>query len=340
MTALTADPAPLAPPGAVSRPRRRYSWMVRRLLLAVVSLSAISLLVFAATQLLPGNAAQQILGRQSTPELLKNLSAELGLDRPAYEQYLGWLGDIVRGDLGRSLTGLRPPVRDILFPALVHSTILVGLTLIVAVPASLVLGVAAAARRDGLLDKAFNLFTMIFTAVPEFVTGSALVIVFATVVFKLFPAVSTIPEGQGALDDLSIYVLPVTALVLATVPYLGRLVRASVIDELETEYVRFARFKGISERRILYRHALPNALVPTIQGVALIMGYLAGGIVAVEFVFSFPGIGTLLTHSISTRDLPTIQAAALTLAGVYIVVNLIADILVVLVTPRLRTELT
>jgi peptide/nickel transport system permease protein len=242
----------------------------------------------------------------------------------------------VTGNFGDSLAN-REPVTTLLGPAVLKSAILLFLSAAISLVIAFVLGVAAAARRDRALDHVINAFSFFFTAVPEFVIALWLVMLFGTTVFKILPAVSLFPPGAGAFSDPQVYVLPVATLVLATVPYLTRLVRGSMIDAMESQYVRMARYKGLSEQRILVRHALPNSLVPAIQGMAQNLGYLAGGIVVIEYVFGFPGIGTALTQAIGVRDIPVVQATSLILASFYVVVNLVADLLVVFVTPRLRT---
>jgi peptide/nickel transport system permease protein len=316
--------------------QRRNLWVLRRVLVGLATLVALSIVIFAATQALPGNAAKEILGHNGTPAEVATLTHQLGLDRPVVSQYLSWAGHAVTGNFGSSLAN-REPVTTLLDPAILKSAILLFLSATISLIVAFALGVLAAARRDRAVDHAINAFSFFFTAVPEFVIALWLVMLFGTTVFKILPAVSLFPPGAGAFSDPQVYVLPVATLVLATVPYLTRLVRGSMIDAMESQYVRMARYKGLSERRILVRHALPNALVPAIQGMAQNLGYLAGGIVVIEYVFGFPGIGTALTQAIGVRDIPVVQASSLILASFYVVVNLIADLLVVFVTPRLRT---
>jgi peptide/nickel transport system permease protein len=315
----------------------RHLWVLLRIAVGLLTLLLVSITLFAATLALPGEAARTILGRNQSEEAYHTLEHELGLDRSAVHQYLAWVGDLLTGDMGTSLVQ-RVPVSQSLGPAVERSVILVIATIVISLTLAVVIGVRAAARRDGWLDRAFLAYAFVFTAVPEFIVGIILVIVFATAVLHVLPAVSMIAPGAGALSEPRIYVLPTATLVLVVTPYLGRLVRGSMIDVLESEYVRAARLKGLRERRILFRHALPNALVPTIQGTAVTLGMLAGGIVTVEYVFGLPGLGTALLQAIQQRDIPVIQAASLLLASVYIVVNLAADILVVYVSPRLRTR--
>lgn len=318
------------------RRSRRHLWILRRLGIAVITLLLVSLIVFVATQALPNDPAKAILGRDATPERLAQLRADLGLNRPAIDQYTDWLDGAVVGDLGTSLAAQRP-VSDLVWERFRNSAELVFLATLFILPLSFLLGVLSAVKRDGLFDTSSNVISLILNSLPEFVIGVIFVILLGTTVFTVFPSVALFPAGESPFEHPNEMVLPVATLVAVSVPYLMRLVRASMIDVLESDYVQMARLKGVSERRILLRHALPNALVPTIQGTALILAYLAGGIVVIEYLFRFPGIGGLLTEAISARDLPVIQACVLLLAAVYIVVNLVADILTVYVSPRLRT---
>ncbi|HWF72541.1 MAG TPA: ABC transporter permease [Solirubrobacteraceae bacterium] len=337
MSVTTRDAVELELASAPAVPRaHRNRWVFRRVLVGVATLVALSIVIFAATQALPGNAAKEILGHTATPQAVASLSRQLGLDRPVVVQYLSWAGHALTLNFGTSLAA-REPVTTVVGPALVKSGILVAFSALISMVLAVLLGVLAAAYRDRAFDHVISAFTFFFTAVPEFVIALWLVMLFGTTVFKILPAVSLIPQGAGALSDPQVYVLPVATLVLACLPYLTRLVRGSMIDVLESQYVRMARYKGLSESRILFRHALPNALVPGIQGMAQNLGYLAGGIVVVEYVFGLPGIGTALTQAISLRDIPVVQATSLILAAFYVAVNLTADLLVVFVTPRLRT---
>jgi peptide/nickel transport system permease protein len=323
-------------PGGEAWGRLHAGWILRRLALAVLSLFLVTVLVFAATQALPTDPARAILGRDAAPAALESLRQELGLDRPLVEQYGSWLGGVLTGDLGESYAAQRP-AWELIGPQLGNSVVLALLALAIVVPLSLLLGVLAATRRDRLSDNVFNAFSVVVYAMPEFVVGIILVTLFATTVWKLLPAVALVPPGDSPLDHFDALVLPLATLVLVTVPYLARLVRAATIEALESDFVELARLKGLRERRVVLTHALPNALVPSLQGLALIVGYLAGGIVVVEFLFGFPGIGSLLASSITARDLPVVQAIILILATLYIAVNLLADIATVLLTPRLRT---
>jgi peptide/nickel transport system permease protein len=311
--------------------------VARRLALGVVVVLAASVVIFAATTALPGDPAQAILGKQATPDAVAQLSTSLGLDRSLVDQYTSWLGGVVTGDFGTSLASRRP-VGEQLGPAFENSIVLLVVTALIAIPLSVLLGALTALRRDGLLDRTALLASLGLTAMPEFVVGMLLVILLATVVFPVLPAVALIPPGANPLAHPRELALPVLTLVLAVVPYLYRLVRGTMIDVLGSEYVTMARLKGMPPRVVLLRHALPNALIPVTQASAVILSYLLGGIVVVEYVFRYPGLGTLLTEAIGNRDLPTITAASMVLATGVVLFNLVADVLTVALTPKLRTR--
>jgi peptide/nickel transport system permease protein len=346
---LSAPPEPEAPVTdavvsdelrEVEAPRvrgRMLVWVARRLALAVLTLFVVSLVVFVATQVLPGDAAQAIAGRSGTPERVEELRAELNLDRSSAAQYLDWISGVLRGDLGPSVAA-NEPVSSVLSSKVTNTLVLVLLASLITLPLSVVLGVWAAVRRDGWLDRTFQFVSLVLNAIPDFVVGLLLAVVFATTVWQILPGASLIPEGASPFSEIDAFVLPTATLVLVCVPYLARLIRASMIDVLESEYVQLARLKGLPEREVRYRHALPNALMPAIQGSAQVLAYMAGGIVLVEYVFAFPGLGAELVEAVQLRDLPVIQAATLILAAFYIVVNLVADLLTVALTPKLRTE--
>lgn len=310
-------------------------WFVRRVMLAVITLCLVSVIVFGATQALPGDAAQAILGPNATLQQVAALRHELGLDKPLAEQYGHWLERSLRGDFGRSMTAKRS-VSSLLGDPLRNSGILVLLAAGIVIPLSFLVATLAALRPGHVLDRLIELVSLVCVGVPEFVVGLALVTMFATTVWKVFPAVALIPPGASPLDHLDKMVLPVVTLVLVCVPYLSRLLRATMVEALESPYAEMACLHGLPERRVVTRHVLPNTLVPTIQGSALTLAYLAGGIVVVEYLFSYPGLGSTLVDAVSTRDLPMVQATVLILAAFYVVVNLLADVLTVVVTPKLR----
>jgi peptide/nickel transport system permease protein len=311
-------------------------FIVKRLLLGLLTLFLVSVVVFAATQALPGNAAIAILGRNATPARVAALTRQLHLNESAISQYTHWLGNILTGNLGIS-AATQEPVTHYISGRIDNSAFLVLVSAIIAVPLSIALGVFMAVRRDKPADHVLSVGTLGLAALPEFVIGIALVLLFATNVSHVLPAVSIIPPGEHAWNVPKVIILPAATLIIAVTPYISRIMRASMVEVLESEYVTMARLKGLPNRTVIWRHAVPNAIVPALQVSALQLAYMAGGIVVVEFVFSYPGIGTALIDAVGNRDVPVVQALALIIAAVYVIVNLGADVITVLVTPRLRT---
>jgi peptide/nickel transport system permease protein len=312
-------------------------FIVRRLLLGIMVLFFVSLVVFVATQAL-GDPARAILGRNATPEALAALHKQLNLDQPLPQQYLSWLGGLLHGDFGKSLAA-QEPVSTLLGPRLLNSAVLVFCAALISIPLAMFIGAYAALRREKSFDNASSNLMLVLAALPEFVIGVGLVILFATTVFHWLPAISPVPPGGRPWDDLTILVLPTACLILAVAPYVSRIMRASMIEVLESDYVEMARLKGLPERLVLVRHALPNAIGPVFQVIAISLAYLAGGIVVVEFVFNYPGIGSALQDAVVNHDLPVVQALAMLIAAIYVGLNLLADVATILVTPRLRTRL-
>ncbi len=327
-----------APRLARLRLRGVFGFLVRRTLLGIVTLFLVSVIVFAATQALPGDAARAILGRTATPESLAALRTQLHLGEPVLQQYGHWLGGFVRGDLGDSLAA-QEPVTRLLGKRLENSAVLVLLAALISTPLAVALGAFTARRRDGPFDHGASILMLALAALPEFVVGIALVVLLGTTVFTLLPAVSLIPPDESPWSHLRELVLPTLTLVLAVFPYTARIMRASMVEVLESDYVEMARLKGMPERTVVWRHAVPNAIAPTIQVTALNLAYLAGGIVVVEFVYGYAGIGSALVDAVHNRDVPVVQALAMLIAAVYIVLNLLADVAAILVSPRLRTSL-
>jgi len=336
-------PEPLAEtmqPGGFRRPRfGGLGWFfARRVLLGLLTLFVISLVVFGATQALPGDPAQAILGREATPEKLAVVREQLNLDRPVTEQYTEWLSGIVTGDLGVSLANGRP-VGSFLSDRIVNSSFLVLVAALVSIPLSLLIGSLSAMRRDRPSDTITSVVTLALAALPEFVIGVALIVLLGTTVLQVLPAVSLVSPGTPVWEELDVVILPALTLILAVTPYISRIMRGSMIEVLESDYVEMARLKGLRERVVISRHALPNAVIPAVQVTALQLAYLAGGVVVVEFVFSFPGIGVALIQAVENQDLPIIQALTMLIAAVYVALNLLADIATILISPRLRTAL-
>jgi peptide/nickel transport system permease protein len=311
------------------------AFTIRRLLAGAFILLAVSVLVFAATQILPGNAAVQILGRNATPQAVTALTKELGLDRSAFTQYWSWLAGLLHGNLGRSLAA-QEPVSQFIGDRIRNTLELAGVAVLLMIPIGVALGVLAGVKRDRAADHIITGFTLGAISLPEFVSGALLALFFASWL-KVLPPVSIVPTGSNPISQPSILVLPVLTLLLSGTAYIVRMMRAGVIEAMASEYVEAARLNGIRERRIIWRHALRNALAPTVQVLALTVQWLVGGVVVTETIFSYPGLGQGLVQAVQLRDLPVVQAVAMLFAGAYIVINILADLVVVLLIPRLRT---
>lgn len=308
----------------------------RRLLIGLVVLFVVSLLVFAASLLLPGDAAQAILGRTASPDRLAALRAQMHLDQPAALRYLTWLGDLFTGSLGNSLAN-GEPVGQLIAYRLGNSGILLLCSAVIATPVSIAIGTWSALRRGRALDNAFSTSSLVLASLPEFVIGILLILVFSTTLLHWFPAVALVSESRSMWSQASVLVLPTVTLVLAVSPYISRMMRATMIEVLDSEYVQQARLKGLPERVVLLRHALPNGIGPVAQVIALQLAWLAGGVVVVEYLFRYPGVGQGIVDSVTNRDLPTLQALVMLIAFVYVVFNLLADVVSIVSNPRLRT---
>jgi peptide/nickel transport system permease protein len=260
---------------------------------------------------------------------------QLHLNRSVFDQYGSWIGGILTGHPGKSLAnGL--PVWGIVGPAALNSAVLVAVSGVIATLVGVTLGVVAALRKDSLFDHASSVVALAVTSLPEFVVAITLIILFATVVWHVLPAVSLLAPGTYAWANPRELILPVATLVVVTVPYIIRMTRAAMVEALASDYVEMARLKGLPVRRVVVVHALPNAVAPVVQVLGLTFLYLAGGIVVVEYVFAYPGIGQSLVNAVTNRDVPVIQMIVLLLAGFYVFVNIIADVVALLATPRRR----
>ena len=317
------------------KPHPIRDMLIKRSLIGVLTLLLVSILVFAATQTLPGNAASAVLLNTATPQRLHALEVQLGLNQPAVEQYWTWLTGILHGNFGKSLAN-GMPVGTLVGGRILNSLVLVVLAGVIGTLIGVGLGVLAAARRDSLFDHVLSVTALGVTALPEFVVAVVLIIFFAAVVWHLFPAVSVFVPGTAPWSNPKELVLPVATLVIVIVPYVFRMMRASMIDALESDYVQMAQLKGVPRWRILLFHALPNAIAPTIQVIGLSFLYLAGGVVVVEYMFNYPGLGQALVSAVSDRDIPQIQFIVLILAAFYIVVNILTDVISLAVSPRRR----
>jgi peptide/nickel transport system permease protein len=310
-------------------------FVLRRLAFGLLTLFVVSVVVFAATQVLPGDAARAALGRTATPERLEALRLQLHLDRPVVTQYLLWLKGILAAEPGISMASGKP-VLEMVAPRAATSAILVVLTALIGIPPSLGLGILAAVRRGRSVDVTLSVAALALAALPEFVVGIGLILIFATNLLHWLPPVSMVAPTQSVLDRPIILVLPMITLSLVVFPYIFRMMRSAMIEVLASDYMEMAKLKGLTPARLIFRHALPNALAPAVQVVALNLAYLAGGIVVVEFVFGYPGIGQGLMESIISRDIPSIQLMVLALAAIYVLLNVAADLVAMLLTPKLR----
>jgi len=313
---------------------RVVAFLGRRLVLVALVMAIVSVLIFGVVQILPGDVAVMILGTSATPADLATLRVKLGLNRPAPLRYLDWVGGTLGGDWGISLL-YQMPVRPLVLERLERSAVLAGLALVVAVPLAVGLGVISALRRNGLVDQTVGLVTLVAVSLPEFIIGTALILVLAFR-FALLPPASLIDPGTSLWRAAPRLVLPTLTLVLALLAHMTRMTRASMLEVLEQPYVRAARLRGLRPRRVIWRHALRNALLPTVGIIAINVGYLIGGIVVVETVFAYPGLGRLMVDAVNHRDVPVIQMAALVIALAYALANLAADLAYAYLDPKIR----
>lgn len=329
---------PTRPAGVWSTRLRRDhplgTMVIRRVTAGVLTLLVVSVVLFGATRVLPGNAALAILGHNATPARLHALEARLHLDRPLPAQYWAWLSGLLGGHLGRSLVN-GEPVWQLVEPRLVNSALLAALAGAIGAVIGILGGVLAALRKDGWFDHLSAVAALALTSLPEFVVGIGLTIAFSTLWLHLFPAVSQL-TGTYAWEQPSALVLPVATLVVVIVPYIMRMTRGVMIEVLESDYVEMAKLKGVSATRLVFAYALPNAIAPIGQVIGLTYLYLAGGVVIVEAVFNYPGVGLGLVDAVNNRDLPVLQFIVMALAAFYVMMNIATDVLALIATPRRR----
>lgn len=310
-------------------------YLARRLAAVLLVLLVVSFAVFAITMILPGNAAVMILGEYATPDQLAALEERLGLDRPWTAQYLDWLAGILHGDWGMSLR-LSQPVAGLIATALANSAMLAVTALVSVTLIAIPMGIAAAVKRGTLADLAIGIVAYIGTAMPEFVSATLLIVFLAGPDSGIFPAGGFVPPAENFRGFVGHVILPAATLSLVLTAHIARQTRSEMADVLASDYVRAARLKGLVERVVLRRHALPNALSPTIAVISLDVGYLLGGIIVVEEIFAWPGLGRLLIYALENRDLPVIQGITLVLAMVYALSNLVSDLVIAAIDPRVR----
>ena len=313
--------------------------VLQRLGLGVVTLFIVSLIIFCALLFLPGSFAESILGQAATPETVAAFKKEIGLDQPAYIRYYNWIIGVVQGDFGSSYSarvGYRREVADILAPRAFNTLFLAGMTALIAVPLSVGLGLLAALYRNSIFDRAINMVSLVSISFPEFfIAYIAIVLLASPAGFQILPSLSNVSEDSGLMERIYRCALPALTMTLVIVAHMMRMTRAAIISVLSSPYVEMARLKGAKPWQIIIRHALPNAWAPIVTVVALNLAYLIVGVVIVEFVFTYPGMGKMMVDAVSARDVPVVQACALVFAATYILLNLTADIIGIATNPRL-----
>ncbi len=308
--------------------------VINRLGVGVLTLLAVSVVIFTITNLLPGDAAQALLGQEATPELVAALRAKFGLDLPAHVRYFQWLGGLLTGNPGIALAnGL--PVAELIGSRLPNSLMLAAATTAVSVPVALAIGIVAAMYRGSLFDRTVSVATVWTVSVPEFLIATVAVLVFA-VKLRWLSALSRTEDIHTLGQFLRVYAMPVMTLCCVIVAQMARMTRAAVIDQLNSSYVEMARLKGVRPIRMVLFHALPNAIGPIANAVALSLAYLIGGVIIVESIFNYPGIASLMVDSVSMRDMPVVQACAMIFCAGYLVLLTVADLSAILSNPRLR----
>ncbi len=308
--------------------------LTRRVFLGLMVMWVVSMLVFAATEVLPGDVAKAVLGQGATEEAIANIRARLGLDRPPHVRYLEWLGSLFTGDLGKSLAS-GYDISELVGERFRNTLRLAGITALLAVPLAIALGLLAAIAADSPLDRSISIGTLCFVSVPEFFTAALLVFVLA-VQLRWLPPLAYVRPDASLLDAMRSLALPVATLTLAVLAHMTRMTRTAILNVLTSPYIEQALLKGASRVRVILRHALPNALAPIINVVALNLAYLVSGVVIVETMFNYPGLGSLMVDGVAYRDIPLVQAIGMVFCATYVGLNLLADVLVILANPRLR----
>jgi peptide/nickel transport system permease protein len=310
--------------------------LLQRFALALLTLLMVSVVVFMITNLLPGDAAEESLGQAATPEAVAALRTQYGLDQPAPERYARWLASIVGGNPGTSLVSGKP-VAELIGTRLPSSLVLAGVTAAVSVPIALALGIVSAMLRGSVFDRAVNITAVSLVSVPEFLIATLAVLLFA-VKLRWLSALSHTADIASFGQFVRAYAMPVFTLCCVIVAQMARMTRAAVIDQLDSPYVEMARLKGARPVRIVLKHALPNAIGPIANAVALSLSYLLGGVLIVETIFNYPGIANLMIDAVTTRDIPLVQACAMIFCGAYLLLVMLADVCAIVANPRLRNQ--
>jgi peptide/nickel transport system permease protein len=305
-----------------------------RIVLGLLTLLGVSILIFAATEILPGDVATAVLGQSATPETVAVFRKELGLDQPAYLRYLQWLGGAIQGDFGFALTNKRDIVKT-MSPKLFNTLFLAGYAALIAVPLAVGLGILAAIKEGKWVDKTANIVSLAAISMPEFFLGY-LFIFFFSVQLGWFPSLATVYNSMPIDKRIYVVAMPAVCLTLLVTAHMLRMTRSSVLAIMSQPYIEMAFLKGLSRARVIFVHALPNAAAPIITVVALNLAYLIVGVVVIESVFVYPGIGQFMVDGVSKRDLPVVQACGLVFAAAFVILNTVADVASILVNPRLR----
>ncbi len=312
--------------------------VLQRLGLGLLTLFVVSVIIFSSLQFLPGDFATSVLGQAATPETVAAFRRELGLNEPAITRYIQWIGGVLQGDFGSSFSGRSQgrerEVMELIGPRLWNTLFLAGMTAIIAVPLALALGITAALYRNSFYDRAVNATTLTTISFPEFFVAYILILVLATL-WKVFPSLANVRESTELADRIYMTALPALTLTLVIVAHMMRMTRAAIINLLASPYIEMARLKGVSKSNVIIKHALPNAWAPIVNVIAFNLAYLVVGVVVVEVVFVYPGVGQLMVDAVTTRDIPVVQACALIFAATYILLNLFADIVSIVTNPRL-----
>ena len=308
--------------------------ILQRLGMSIITLVAVSVIVFGAVSLLPGDVAEEILGQNATPETVAELRRQLGLDRPVWTRYFVWIGNMVTGDFGRSLAS-DVPVRELIANRLRNTLFLSVYAALFAIPLSIALGLVAALYRGRFADRAINMISLGTISLPEFLIAYALIFL-VSVSWGLLPSIAKVNADMTLAERLYRTTLPALVLTLGVAAHIIRMTRSAIVNVLAAPYIEMARLKGLRPREIIVRHALPNAMAPILNVVALTLAYLVVGVVIVEQVFAYPGLGQLMVDAVAKRDLPVVQAASLIFATTYVLLNMTADVLAIAANPRLR----
>jgi peptide/nickel transport system permease protein len=316
------------------KPNGIAALMLKRIGLGLVTLWVISLLIFVGVEALPGDLAEAVLGQSATPETVASFRKELKLDLPPHVRYVAWLGAFVRGDFGNSLANKRPVV-DLISWRFANTLFLAGVTAMIAVPVAVILGILAALYRNTLFDRLISMATLSTISFPEFFVAYILIALLSVQVV-LFPSIANVNDQMSFWQKLYAIFLPCLTLAMVVTAHMMRQTRAAIINILSSPFIEMANLKGLKRLRVIVLHAFPNALSPVINVVALNLAYLVVGVVIVEVVFVYPGLGQLLVDSVSKRDIPVVQASGLIFAATYVVLNLLADVLSIVSNPRLR----